>query len=62
MPVTERAVEQKFLIAVDFGMWRGASRIGSTQSAHQSLGTTFSSVVWQHTGEVKIMTVTTRSW
>ena len=59
MPLTERAVEQKFLIAVDFGLYYGASRISSTQLAHPSLGTTFSSVVWQHTGEVKTTTVIT---
>ncbi len=54
MPISERAVEQKILIAVDFGMYGDVKMIDSTHSAHQLLGTTFSSVLWQQTGEVKL--------
>ena len=53
MPVSERVIEQKILIAVDFGMYGDVKMIDPTHSAHLLLGTTFSSVLWRQTGEVK---------
>ena len=52
MVVSARAVEQKILIAVDFSMEGRVEMIDSTLSAQHSLGTTFSSVIWEQTSEV----------